>query len=120
MGGCATWYACDRHMRSRPISRPLRLQSSSIARLWLPIRSSLRAILFHTPGFSLWFFLAFPTIGNQVGQIVAAALAGNDSVGVALEKAQTATERVGEQNGSRSVERLGECNRLRLRTRYIA
>ena len=45
-------------------------------------------------GIQLVVLPAFPTIGNQVGQIVAAALAGDDSVDAALEKAQTATQRV--------------------------
>ena len=37
---------------------------------------------------------AFPTIGNQVGQLIAAALAGNMSVDESLHKAQAATQRV--------------------------
>ena len=45
-------------------------------------------------GIQLVVLPAFPTIGNQVGQIVAAALAGTDSVDTALKKAQSATERV--------------------------
>ena len=45
-------------------------------------------------GIQLVVLPAFPTIGNQVGQIVAAALAGTESVDTALNKAQRATERV--------------------------
>ncbi len=37
---------------------------------------------------------AFPTIGNQVGQLIAAALVGNVSVEEALRRAQAATQRV--------------------------
>ncbi len=37
---------------------------------------------------------AFPTIGNQVGQLIAAALVGNISVDEGLHKAQAATQRV--------------------------
>ena len=37
---------------------------------------------------------AFPTIGNQVGQLIAAALVGNTSVDEGLHRAQSATERV--------------------------
>lgn len=45
-------------------------------------------------GLQLVVLPAFPTIGNQVGQIVAAALAGTDTIDGALSKAQSATERV--------------------------
>ena len=37
---------------------------------------------------------AFPTIGNQVGQLISAALVGNISVDDGLRKAQAATARV--------------------------
>ena len=37
---------------------------------------------------------AFPTIGNQVGQLIAAALVGDVTVDKALHKAQATTERV--------------------------
>ncbi len=42
---------------------------------------------------------AFPTIGNQVGQLIAAALVGDMSVDEALRKAQAAVERVEERTG---------------------
>ena len=42
---------------------------------------------------------SFPTIGNQVGQLLAAALVGNTTVEDALRKAQTATERVEKRTG---------------------
>ncbi len=42
---------------------------------------------------------AFPTIGNQVGQIIAAALVGSLSVDQALDQAQAATERVEQRTG---------------------
>ncbi len=42
---------------------------------------------------------SFPTIGNQVGQLIAAALVGDLSVDEALQKAQAATERVLNRNG---------------------
>ena len=42
---------------------------------------------------------SFPTIGNQVGQLIAAALVGDISVDEALRKAQAATERVQNRNG---------------------
>ena len=42
---------------------------------------------------------AFPTIGNQVGQIMAAALVGNISVDQALHQAQAATLRVERRTG---------------------
>jgi sorbitol/mannitol transport system substrate-binding protein len=42
---------------------------------------------------------AFPTIGNQVGQILAGALVGNSTVDEALHKAQAATERVIQRMG---------------------
>ncbi|MBB5059342.1 sorbitol/mannitol transport system substrate-binding protein [Granulicella aggregans] len=42
---------------------------------------------------------SFPTIGNQVGQLIAAALVGNMSVDEALHKAQLATERVERRAG---------------------
>jgi len=42
---------------------------------------------------------AFPTIGNQVGQMIAAALVGNISVDEALKDAQAATERVQRRMG---------------------
>ena len=42
---------------------------------------------------------SFPTIGNQVGQLIAAALVGDISVSEALHKAQAATERVQNRTG---------------------
>ena len=42
---------------------------------------------------------AFPTIGNQVGQLIAAALVGDLSVDQALRRAQAATERVAKRTG---------------------
>ncbi len=42
---------------------------------------------------------SFPTIGNQVGQLIAAALVGSISVDEALHKAQLATERVLNRTG---------------------
>ena len=42
---------------------------------------------------------SFPTIGNQVGQLIAAALVGNDSVDDTLKRAQAATERVEKRMG---------------------
>ena len=42
---------------------------------------------------------SFPTIGNQVGQLFAAALVGNLSVDEALTRAQAATERVARRMG---------------------
>ena len=42
---------------------------------------------------------AFPTIGNQVGQLISAALVGNVSVDDALRSAQSATERVEKRTG---------------------
>ena len=42
---------------------------------------------------------SFPTIGNQVGQLIAAALVGDLSVDEALRRAQAATERVQERTG---------------------
>ena len=42
---------------------------------------------------------SFPTIGNQVGQLMAAALVGSISVDEALHKAQLATERVLDRTG---------------------
>jgi sorbitol/mannitol transport system substrate-binding protein len=42
---------------------------------------------------------SFPTIGNQVGQLIAAALVGNMPVDEALRKAQAATERVQKRTG---------------------
>ncbi len=42
---------------------------------------------------------AYPTIGNQVGQIMAAALVGDISVDQALHEAQTATQRVERRTG---------------------
>ncbi|WP_263383462.1 ABC transporter substrate-binding protein [Granulicella arctica] len=42
---------------------------------------------------------SFPTIGNQVGQLIAAALVGSMSVDEALHKAQLATERVERHTG---------------------
>ncbi len=42
---------------------------------------------------------SFPTIGNQVGQLIAAALVGDLSVDEALRKAQAATERVQKRTG---------------------
>ena len=42
---------------------------------------------------------AFPTIGNQVGQLIAAALVGNMSVDESLRKAQAATQRVVDRMG---------------------
>lgn len=42
---------------------------------------------------------AFPTIGNQVGQLIAAALVGNLSVDESLRKAQAATQRVIDRMG---------------------
>ena len=41
----------------------------------------------------------FPTIGNQVGQLIAAALVGDLPVDQALQKAQAATERVQDHTG---------------------
>ena len=43
---------------------------------------------------------SFPTIGNQVGQLIAAALVGNVSVEQALGSAQAATERVERHMGA--------------------
>ncbi len=42
---------------------------------------------------------SFPTIGNQVGQLIAAALVGSLSVDEALHRAQAATERVQNRTG---------------------
>ncbi len=42
---------------------------------------------------------SFPTIGNQVGQLIAAALVGNISVDEALRRAQSAAERVQNRTG---------------------
>ncbi len=42
---------------------------------------------------------SFPTIGNQVGQLMAAALVGDISVDEALRRAQAATERVQKRTG---------------------
>lgn len=42
----------------------------------------------------------FPTIGNQVGQLIAAALVGNMSVDEALKAAEAATERVQRRHGN--------------------
>ncbi len=42
---------------------------------------------------------SFPTIGNQVGQLIAAALVGSMSVDQALQEAQKATERVERRTG---------------------
>ena len=42
---------------------------------------------------------SFPTIGNQVGQLIAAALVGDVSVEEALRQAQSATERVQNRTG---------------------
>lgn len=42
---------------------------------------------------------SFPTIGNQVGQLIAAALVGDLSVDEALRRAQAATERVEKRTG---------------------
>ncbi len=42
---------------------------------------------------------AFPTIGNQVGQVIAAVLVGNIAVDEGLHKAQAATERVVKRMG---------------------
>jgi len=42
---------------------------------------------------------AFPTIGDQVGQLIAAALVGNISVDRALKDAQAATQRVQRRSG---------------------
>ncbi len=42
---------------------------------------------------------SFPTIGNQVGQLIAAALVGNLSVDEALRRAQAAVERVENRTG---------------------
>ena len=42
---------------------------------------------------------SFPTIGNQVGQLIAAALVGDTTVKEALRKAQAATERVQNRTG---------------------
>ena len=42
---------------------------------------------------------SFPTIGNQVGQLIAAALVGSMSVDEALRKAQAATVRVEDRTG---------------------
>jgi sorbitol/mannitol transport system substrate-binding protein len=46
---------------------------------------------------------AFPTIGNQVGQLLAAALVGNTTVDAALRAAQAATERIEQRNGFAGV-----------------
>ena len=45
-------------------------------------------------GIQLVVIPSFPTIGNQVGQIIAAALVGNMTVDEALKKSQAATTRV--------------------------
>ena len=50
-------------------------------------------------GIQLVVIPAFPTIGNQVGQLVAAALVGDLSVDEALRRAQTAVERVDQRMG---------------------
>ncbi len=50
-------------------------------------------------GVQLVVIPSFPTIGNQVGQLMAAALVGNLSVDEALGKAQAATERVDSRMG---------------------
>ena len=42
----------------------------------------------------------FPTIGNQVGQLIASALVGNISVEEALKAAEAATERVQQRHGN--------------------
>ena len=51
-------------------------------------------------GVQLVVIPSFPTIGNQVGQLLAAALVGNLSVDDALRKAQAATERVQQRMGT--------------------
>ena len=50
-------------------------------------------------GIQLVVIPAFPTIGNQVGQLVAAALVGNLSVDEALRRAQAAVDRVDKRMG---------------------
>ena len=50
-------------------------------------------------GIQLVVIPSFPTIGNQVGQLVAAALVGSLSVDEALHRAQAAVERVDQRMG---------------------
>ncbi len=50
-------------------------------------------------GIQLVVIPAFPTIGNQVGQLLAAALVGNITVDEALARAQAATKRVEDRMG---------------------
>ena len=50
-------------------------------------------------GVQLVVMPSFPTIGNQVGQLIAAALVGNATVDDTLKKAQAATERVEKRMG---------------------
>ncbi len=62
-----------------------------------PLHPTLKPVPYS--GIQLVVSPSFPTIGNQVGQLIAAALVGNISVDQALGAAQAATERVERRAG---------------------
>ena len=62
-----------------------------------PLHPTLRPVPY--TGIQCIVIPAFPTIGNQVGQLLAAALVGNATVDASLHAAQAATERIEQRNG---------------------
>ncbi len=93
------WASVPPGTRHSTYEQPLYLASASFATL--TYQSIMAADPLHPTrepvpytGVQLVVIPAFPTIGNQVGQLLAAALVGNITVDQALEQAQYATERV--------------------------
>ena len=98
------WSAVPPGTRTSTYRQPQYLAAAPFARL--TYRSILAADPLHPTeqpvpytGIQCIVIPSFPTIGNQVGQLIAAALVGSMSVDEALRKAQAATVRVENRTG---------------------
>ena len=98
------WAAVPPGTRTSTYRQPQYLAAAPFARL--TYRSILAADPLHPTeqpvpytGIQCIVIPSFPTIGNQVGQLIAAALVGSMSVDEALRKAQAATVRVENRTG---------------------
>ncbi len=97
-GTRASTYANPRYRAAAPFAE---LTARAIAQAD-PLHPTLRPVPY--TGVQLVTIPSFPAIGNQVGQLIAAALVGDLSVDEALRQAQAVTARIQARNGARNGE----------------
>ena len=102
--GMNGWASVPPGTRESTYRRPEYLAAAPFAELTYksimaadPLHPTLKAVPY--TGIQCIVIPAFPTIGNQVGQLLAAALVGSTTVDKALQSAQAATERIEQRNG---------------------